>query len=220
MLPDSTMALQEDGWPLGLRVMNARVGGLAGNHDLSASVSFNTLRTHSPSSFTDSSSDLDTKSTGSFYPDKSITLGSLIGVSSILELSRRSTKGNKVEILEDKKKYKSKPWLFSLSLCIKLRPDAVSFSSSPSLQHSLEAERKATRNRRNHSSTLYGPNDYSLVPPVSGANSLFSSDRVDPVSFAQAGEEESRRSDGELVQNGNSQGIPLLFSCLYCQLIK
>lgn len=41
--------------------MNARVGGLAGNHDLSASVSFNTLRTHSPSSFTDSSSDLDTK---------------------------------------------------------------------------------------------------------------------------------------------------------------
>ncbi|XP_050940168.1 uncharacterized protein LOC103486392 isoform X2 [Cucumis melo] len=195
MLPDSTMALQEDGWPLGLRVMNARVGGLAGNHDLSASVSFNTLRTHSPSSFTDSSSDLDTKSTGSFYPDKSITLGSLIGVSSILELSRRSTKGNKVEILEDKK-------------------------NSPSLQHSLEAERKATRNRRNHSSTLYGPNDYSLVPPVSGANSLFSSDRVDPVSFAQAGEEESRRSDGELVQNGNSQGIPLLFSCLYCQLIK
>lgn len=41
--------------------MNARVGGVAGNHDLSASVSFNTLRTHSPSSFTDSSSDLDTE---------------------------------------------------------------------------------------------------------------------------------------------------------------
>lgn len=40
--------------------MNARVG-LAGNHDLSASVSFNTLRTHSPSSFNDSSSDLDTE---------------------------------------------------------------------------------------------------------------------------------------------------------------
>lgn len=40
--------------------MNARVG-LAGNRDLSASVSFNTLRTHSPSSFTDSSSDLDTE---------------------------------------------------------------------------------------------------------------------------------------------------------------
>lgn len=122
-----------------------------------------------------------------------------------------------MEILEDKKKYKSKPGLFSLSLCIKLRPDAVSFSSSPSLQHSLEAERKATRNRRNHNPTLYGPNDYSPVP---GANSLFSSDQVDPVSFEQAGEEESRRSDGELVRNGNSQGIPLLFSCLYCQLIK
>ncbi|XP_022971577.1 uncharacterized protein LOC111470251 isoform X2 [Cucurbita maxima] len=54
------MAQQEDGWP-GLRLMNARVG-LAGNHhDLSALFSFNTLRTHSPSSFTESSSDLDTE---------------------------------------------------------------------------------------------------------------------------------------------------------------
>ena len=41
--------------------MNARVG-LAGNHHyLSALFSFNTLRTHSPSSFTDFSSDLDTE---------------------------------------------------------------------------------------------------------------------------------------------------------------
>ncbi|XP_038904633.1 uncharacterized protein LOC120090965 isoform X4 [Benincasa hispida] len=132
MLSDSTMAQQKDGWPLGLRLMNDR---MAENHDLSASVSFNTLRTHSPSSFTDSSSDLDTESTASFYHDKSITLGSLIGVSSIFELSQRSTEGNKVEILEDKKKYKSKP-------C----------------------------------------------------------EQVAPVSFALAGKEESRRSDGELVQ--------------------
>ncbi|XP_023527603.1 uncharacterized protein At3g17950-like [Cucurbita pepo subsp. pepo] len=214
MLSDSTMAQQEDGWPLGLRLMNTRVG-LAGNHDLSASVSFNTLRTHSPSSFTDSSSDLDTESTGSFYHDKSITLGSLIGVSSLLELSRRSTKGNGVEILKDKKKYKSKPWLFSLSLCIKLRPDAVSLSSSPSLEHSLEAERRA------HNPTMYGPNDYSPVRPVSGTNSLFSSDQVAPVQpFAPAITEESRRSIGELAEDGYCQGIPPLFSCLYCQLIK
>lgn len=213
------MAQQEDGWPLGLRLMNARVG-LAGNHDLSASVSFNTLRTHSPSSFNDSSSDLDTESTGSFYHDKSITLGSLIGVSSIFELPRRSTKGNKVEILEDKKKYKSKPWLFCLSLCIKLRPDAVSLNSSPSLEHSLEAERRAPRNHRIHNPTLYGLDDYSPIRPVSGTNSLFSSDQVAPVSFAPAGKEENRRSNGELVQDGNSQGIPPLFSCIYCQLIK
>ncbi|XP_038904631.1 uncharacterized protein LOC120090965 isoform X2 [Benincasa hispida] len=197
MLSDSTMAQQKDGWPLGLRLMNDR---MAENHDLSASVSFNTLRTHSPSSFTDSSSDLDTESTASFYHDKSITLGSLIGVSSIFELSQRSTEGNKVEILEDKKKYKSKPWLFSLSLCIKLRPDAVSLSSSPSLEHSLEAERKTTRNHRIHNPTLYGPNDYSPIRPVSETNALFSSEQVAPVSFALAGKEESRRSDGELVQ--------------------
>ncbi|XP_023540884.1 uncharacterized protein LOC111801130 isoform X2 [Cucurbita pepo subsp. pepo] len=55
------MVQLEDGWPLGLRLMNARVG-LAGNHHyLSALFSFNTLRTHSPSSFTDFSSDLDTE---------------------------------------------------------------------------------------------------------------------------------------------------------------
>ncbi|XP_022145575.1 uncharacterized protein LOC111014995 isoform X2 [Momordica charantia] len=210
------MAQQEDGWPLGLRLMNARVG-LAGNRDLSASVSFNTLRTHSPSSFTDSSSDLDTESTGSFYHDKSITLGSLIGVSSILELSRRSTKGNKVETLEDKKKDKSKPWLFSLSLCIKLRPDAVSLRSSPSLEHSLAAERIATRNHRIQNPTMYGPNDFSPIRPVSGTNSLFAGDQVAPISFAPVVEEGARKSNGEL---GNSQGVPLLFSCLYCQLIK
>lgn len=125
-----------------------------------------------------------------------------------------------METLEDKKKYKSKPWLFSLSLCIKLRPDAVSLSSSPSLEHSLETERRATRNHRIHNPTMYGPNDYSPIRPVSGTSSLFSNDQVAPVSYAPVVEERTRRSDGELVQDGNSQGSPLLFSCLYCQLIK
>ncbi|XP_022948948.1 uncharacterized protein LOC111452435 isoform X3 [Cucurbita moschata] len=41
---------------------NERQSWIGGNHhDLSALFSFNTLRTHSPSSFTDSSSDLDTE---------------------------------------------------------------------------------------------------------------------------------------------------------------
>ncbi|KAK9169645.1 hypothetical protein Syun_001785 [Stephania yunnanensis] len=51
---------QEEGWPLGLQPLNMRVG-LVRTRDFSGSISFNTLITRSPSSSTDSSSDLDTE---------------------------------------------------------------------------------------------------------------------------------------------------------------
>ncbi|KHN37133.1 hypothetical protein glysoja_046518 [Glycine soja] len=54
------MALQEEGWPLGLRLFNERIG-LARNGDFSGSVSFSTMLTASPTRSTDSSSDLDTQ---------------------------------------------------------------------------------------------------------------------------------------------------------------
>lgn len=54
------MKLQEEGWPLGLQPLNVRVG-LARNRNFSGSTSFNTLMSSSPSSSTDSSSDLDTE---------------------------------------------------------------------------------------------------------------------------------------------------------------
>lgn len=52
--------MQEEGWPLGLHPLNVRVG-LVRNRDINGSLSFNTLITRSPSSSTDSSSDLDTQ---------------------------------------------------------------------------------------------------------------------------------------------------------------
>ncbi|KAE9447802.1 hypothetical protein C3L33_20301, partial [Rhododendron williamsianum] len=52
-----------------------------------------------------------------------------MGVSSILELSRRSMRGRPSENLRGKKNWKSKPWLFSL--CSKLNTDAVSMSNDP-----------------------------------------------------------------------------------------
>ncbi|KAK3031724.1 hypothetical protein RJ639_035310 [Escallonia herrerae] len=160
--------LQEDGWPLGLQPLNLRAG-LLRNPDMSnGSVSFNTLVTGSPTSSTDSSSDLDTESTGSFFHDKSITLGSLIGVSSILELSRRSMRGTSSEPLKGKRSSKPKAWLFSL--CSKLSTDAVSMNSTPSLRHFLEAERRAaSMYRRNQSPRM-----------CSDANSLFVGSRVAP----------------------------------------
>ncbi|XP_038877635.1 uncharacterized protein LOC120069886 [Benincasa hispida] len=143
------MAQQDDGWPLGLRLLNARVG-LLENRDFPGSISFNTLPTGSPISFTDSS-DLDSESSGSFFHAKSITLGSLIGGSTprIMELSRRSSRGGSTEasLGLDRKinnyfKFKSKPWLFSL--CCKLSTDAVIATRTRSLAHFLEVERRRT----------------------------------------------------------------------------
>lgn len=208
------MARQEEGWPLGLRPLNARVGFVR-NRDLSGSVSFSTLLTGSPASSTISSSDLDTESTGSFFHDTSITLGSLIGVSSILELSRRSARGRTAETSRDRRNYKPKPWLFSL--CSKLTTDAVNGSNAPSLRHFLEAERRtASVYRRNiQSPTIYGPSDFSPPTlPVSDTNTLFVGGQVAPL-----GESGGRKSNNELL-DGNGYGAPLLFSCLRGSLIK
>ncbi|KAE9611080.1 hypothetical protein Lalb_Chr07g0193911 [Lupinus albus] len=56
------MDQQEEGWPLGLRILNARRIGLVTNHDSSVgSISFSTLVTASPNPSIDLSSDLDTQ---------------------------------------------------------------------------------------------------------------------------------------------------------------
>ncbi|KAL2485230.1 hypothetical protein Adt_29986 [Abeliophyllum distichum] len=123
------MARQEEEWALGLQP-------LVRNRDLNCLLSFNTLFTSSPNS----SSDIDNQSTGSFFHDKGITFGSLIGVSSIVELSKRSTRGRIAEPTRNKKSCKSKSWF--LSLCSKLSSDSVCNNSTPSLRQFLEVERR------------------------------------------------------------------------------
>ncbi|XWS43709.1 hypothetical protein CRYUN_Cryun16bG0126900 [Craigia yunnanensis] len=164
-----------------------------------------TLLTASPSSSGISSSDLDTESTGSFFHDKSITLGSLIGISSFLELSRRSTRRRTTETSRDQKNsYKSRPWLFSL--CSKLSTDAVDTNKAQSLGHFLEVERSAANiYRRNQTPAAYAPGDFSTIAPRS--NGALSA-------------EDGRKSDRELLEHGNGYGAPLLLSCLCGQLIK
>ncbi|KAL1321351.1 hypothetical protein HN51_066131 [Arachis hypogaea] len=143
------MAQEEEGWPLGLRFLNSGTGLVRNNEDYSGSVSFTTMLTASPVHSKDSASDLDTQSTVSLFHERSITLGSLIGISSFLELSRRSTRGRMVvepSREENKRNHhnKLKPWL--LSLCSRLRTDAVVSGNDvivPSLGHYLEAERRA-----------------------------------------------------------------------------
>ncbi|XP_039044397.1 uncharacterized protein At3g17950-like [Hibiscus syriacus] len=169
------MAQREQGWPLGLEPLNARMG-LVRNADFSGSISFTTLITaSSPSSSCISSSDLDTQSTGSFYHDKSMTLGSLIGISSFIELSRTSTRRRRTQTSrEEKKNCKFRTWFFSL--CSKLSTDAVDTNiKSQSLGQFLQVERRAAANtctrNHHHTSVSYGPADF--LPLMLTAYSLF-----------------------------------------------
>ncbi|KAL6138718.1 hypothetical protein ACLB2K_063997 [Fragaria x ananassa] len=216
------MANQDEGWPLGLRPLNARVG-LMRREFSAGSASFSTLITGSPTST--ASSDLDTESTRSIFHDNGITLGSLIGVSSIFDLSRRSSMGRRtIEASKGKKNSKTKHWL--LSLCSKLTPEDVDVSNTPSLGHFLEAERRgsASTDRRNPRPTEYGPDDFSPAVPVSEANGLF----VDGVVAAAQPPRASESADNggtisineELIEYGNGFRTPLLVSCMCGQLVK
>ncbi|CAN0926624.1 Uncharacterized protein At3g17950 [Linum grandiflorum] len=218
--------LQEDGWPLGLRPLNARVGLLRNPPDFNGSISFTatTLLTRSASSTTHSSSALDTESTGSFFHDKSITLGSLIGLTNILELSRRSTRGRGrsgssrehqymyINNNNNENSLKPKFWIFSL--CSRLSTDAVNSTTnnnnnnniqSPCLGHFLQVERQAALTST--SSTLYyGPNDFSPIASTDAAarsinNSLFIGGEIAPP---------------RLLEHGTRYESPSILSCLCC----
>lgn len=136
------LILKEEEWPLGLQP-------LPRNRDLDCLLSFNSLFTSAPNSSTDSSSDIDNETTGSFFHNKDITFGSLIGVSSIVEHSRRSMKGRIVEPTRNKRSCKYKSWF--LSLCSKLSSDSVCMNT-PSLGQFLEVERRTTSSYRRNSS--------------------------------------------------------------------
>ncbi|XP_058000565.1 uncharacterized protein At3g17950 isoform X2 [Hevea brasiliensis] len=204
----------EEGWPLGLQPLNVRVG-LPRNGEFSGSVSFNTLLTGSPTSSTDSSSDLDTESTGSFFHDRSITLGSLIGVSNILEFSRKSSRVRKVKVLKDKKSDKKhKTWIFSL--CSRETTDAQSVNNPPPLAHFLAVERRAANEyRRNQRPNTY--DELSLAQPFTEPNSLFVNGRVAPPRVSPYETDSEKRRNGGL-EHGNGHGVPVLFSCMCGQL--
>ncbi|KAL6987597.1 hypothetical protein U1Q18_013342, partial [Sarracenia purpurea var. burkii] len=161
-------------------------------------------------------------SIGSFFRERSITLGSLMGVSSFLELSRRTIRRRQTKTSTEKKKntYRSKLWLFSL--CSKLCTDAVTTSDAPpSLGHLLEAERRAAAEgicRRNPSSPANGPYNSSRILPAPDPNSLFDGGRIDPArrsssqldldldSDSDSNGEGRRSSNGDIFKPGSGDG--------------
>ncbi|KAF8010722.1 hypothetical protein BT93_J1384 [Corymbia citriodora subsp. variegata] len=203
------MAQQREGWPLGLQPMNVRAGLGRNDREHSAgSISFNTLLTGSPTSSTDSSSDLDTESTGSFFHDRSITLGSLMGASTMLELSRRSTRIRRPEAVKNRKSSKPRIWFFSLCSGVSTDVESMDNASAQSLGHFLAAERKAAdecRRSGSQSPTMYGPDEIVLAQRESGpSNSLFVDGRVAPP---------PRASPGEPAEEGEGYGVSLILCC-------
>ncbi|KAB2606879.1 hypothetical protein D8674_006596 [Pyrus ussuriensis x Pyrus communis] len=208
---------QQEGWPLGLQPLHVRVGLAASNHEFSGSVSFNTLLTGSPTSSTDSSSDLDTESTGSFFHDRSITLGSLIGINNILELSRRSLRGRKTDHQAGKDRKtnnnnnnnNTKFRLCFLSLCSKDSTDDENVRNHPpSLGHFLAAERQAANENYRTNPPIYGPDDELALaehhqPARESNNSLFVDGQVAPP-------QSSPRFGSDHVDQRKS----MLFSCM------
>lgn len=174
----------------------------------------------SPSSSTDSSSDLDTESTGSFFHDSNTTLGSLIGVPRIVNLSRRSLRRTANSGSSgSQKNYRSKTWCFSL--CPTNTTDAENATkSTPSLGQFLAVERRAAHEHRNssYSSLVYGPDEIANSQLDREPNSLFVNGHIAPPprSSPWSGSSDiNRRQGNELLgHSNNEQGVPLMFPCI------
>ncbi|KAJ4751164.1 60S ribosomal protein L36 [Rhynchospora pubera] len=137
------MAYQENnGWPLGLRTLDYRAGWIR-NRDFSSSVSFSTLFTASDRLSSVSSTDYGSEqSILSVSNNRNRTLGSLIGIASVLELSNRPIN---LGSTTSKRSLKIKD-LFSL--CFRNDIDVNSVAQAPSLRRFLEMERSANNAHR------------------------------------------------------------------------
>uniref|UniRef100_A0A7N0TD72 Uncharacterized protein n=1 Tax=Kalanchoe fedtschenkoi TaxID=63787 RepID=A0A7N0TD72_KALFE len=226
----------EGGWPLGLQPLNNAAG----------SISFRTtILTASPTSSTaSSSSDLDTESTGSFFHDRSITLGSLMGVRSIMELSKRSIRGgHRADNLlltrhsnSNRDCKLSKTFLFS-SICSRTKSTDVVENShrrngnnniiDATLGHHLRTERRAAAaaavviNDDVRSPVLYGPEEIEMGRPSPETNSLFVNGLVAPPPPARTCQASARPEvETRNTWCGAFPRIPRLLSPLPCMCIR
>lgn len=163
------------------------------------------------------------QSAGSFFHDKSITLGSLIGVTNLLKLSRRSLRRTKTrDTREDMNNIKSnnnsnKPrtW-FCLSLCFSNTSndgDENNVKNVASLGHFLEVERKAASNQsntRNQNLNVYGPDEFNQT--VSESNSLFIDGRIAPPLPSSP---PRSSTDVDMRENRGFECLSLRFQCCF-----
>eukprot|EP00249_Psilotum_nudum_P003119 c16441_g1_i1 orf=572-1318(+) len=135
----SQQDMEITGWPLGLEPLSVRLR-LMDHFRLARSSAF--LSTCTPSVTTDSSSDLDTESTGSFFPEKNNSLGKLIGIGSA-KPSKNSRTATPHFLANDVNRRRKSFRQWSLCSAMGCADSNISDpSSSPSLSHLLELERR------------------------------------------------------------------------------
>ncbi|CAH9109159.1 unnamed protein product [Cuscuta epithymum] len=207
---DDWDAMQGEGWPLGLRPLSLRVVRNRDHYLEASTSSFNTtLLGDSPAASSSVSSAFDTESTGSsFFLDRSTTLGTLIGITRIMNLSRRSTRETVIETVDKKHN-----WSRCFSMCPTKSTDAADMTSIRShkagapLGHFLAVERSdANRNDRiiHHNPMVYGPDEYDVGQKDIEPNSLFSDGHIAPPQV-------SKRT----MESENEHSVPLvLFPCI------
>lgn len=141
----------------------------------------------SPSFSSHSSSDLDTESTGSFFYDKSITLGSLMGLKSDVGVSPRvvvhaqeltSREPEAPRSRQNTRSKKSKSWW---RLCRDSDDCDCHRNINPSLEQFLEEERRTTGSNIGEGmyfNIMY--DEFTAGQDFSGRNLLFSEGRILP----------------------------------------
>ncbi|XP_057837579.1 uncharacterized protein At3g17950 [Cryptomeria japonica] len=153
------------------------------NHVLTEPNAFNTLIAVSPSFSSDSSSDLDTESTGSFFYDKSITLGNLIGLPPDLAASGRDEDGQEhrpsVVPKRHKRNSRCRSWW---GLCGSCSGECNESNMPPSLGQFLEVERRAAASNRREKLYFNIMYDEYTAGQINseGPNALFANGQILP----------------------------------------
>lgn len=151
----------------------------------------------SPSFSSHSSSDLDTESTGSFFYDKSITLGSLMGLKSDVGVSPRvvvhaqeltSREPEAPRSRQNTRSKKSKSWW---RLCRDSDDCDCHRNINPSLEQFLEEERRTTGSNREgmYINILY--DEFTAGHDFTARNLLFSEGRILPPHSAHSRQQAS-----------------------------
>lgn len=165
------------GWPLGLQPLNLRLR-LMEHFRLTDASSY---VASTPSMTSESSSDLDTESTGSFFPERSTTLGTLIGIPSSGFFGE--SRGVAQQCLENDNSrrrgtVRHRSWCPFL-VCAS--NDSCEESMSPSLAHLLELERIAALSQRPEIGEEPADEDGGSVGENAfRRNTLFDDDRILP----------------------------------------
>lgn len=163
------------------------------------------------------------QSTGSFFHDNSITLGSLMGVSSILELYRRSIRRPKTEVMKSRKGKKSNSSSWLPCLCSR-GSNLDAENNPPSLGQFLALERRAVNeHRKNQSPLICGPDDeFALAQTITEPNTLFVNGTIAPPRSITSMQSMGTGRESKAIGHGNKWfgSLAGMFSCMCVQAAR